>query len=151
MPISLHLISFNSTHITYSVYSILLIKVYLPPIHKSPPSTFISSPSSLFLRSLTYPTNSSNTPGHAPSSDHQPMDSSSKLFRTKIPVWSHMSLLTLFRQRSSRKLIHHSSQGVDGVAQFLEGFWSRSRQYSIAVSSCKDLWPAVRASKKVVL
>ncbi len=104
-----------------------------------------------FRRSLTYPTKSSNTLGHAPSSDHHPIDSSSKHFCTKTPVWSHMSLLTLFRHRSSRYAIHHSSHGVVGVAQCVEGACSRRRQYSIAVSSGRDFWPPVRASIKVLL
>ena len=71
--------------------------------------------------SLTYPTKSSSTPGHAPSSDHQDMDSSPWLFCTNTPVWSHMSLLTPFRHFSSRNSIHQSSQGVLSVFHLFDG------------------------------
>lgn len=48
-------------------------------------------------------------------------------------------------------MIHQSSQGICGDDHADEGGLSRRRQYSIAVSSGRDLWPGVRASLKVYL
>lgn len=91
-----------------------------------PPASAAAAAAALF--SLTNPTNSSNTPGHAPSSLHHPILSSSKLFCTNTPVCSHRSLLTPFFQRVSRYSANQSSQGVVGVFQAREGAVSRRRQ-----------------------
>ena len=100
---------------------------------------------------LTYTTKSSSTPGHAPSSLHQLIVSSSLDLTMKLCVWSHMSLLILFVHFSSKYSIHQSSHGVEEVFQESEGGVKSRRQYSIATSSGRTLWPCCRAKINVCL
>lgn len=107
-------------------------------------------PSSPFL-SLTYATNSSSTPGHAPSSLHQLIVSSFRLFWENTRVCSHISLLTVFFHLLSRYSIHQSSHGVLAVFQLTEGGLNSNRQNSIAASRATAFWPGVRAMRNVCL
>ena len=131
------------------------------PIPFSKPSLPAHQPTSISLPSpgaapterfsRTNLTNSSNTPGQAPSSLHQPISSSSKHFFANTPVWSHISLLTLFFHFVSRYSMNHSKKGVVGVFQDTEGAVKRRLQYVTASSRTRNFCPDERAIRKVCL
>ncbi len=119
--------------------------LYLSLINQINHSVFICS-----LLFLTQTTNSSSTPGQAPSGSHQVRVSSSiDLFRNSNNI-TQISLLMGLLTFVSRYSCHQSRKGVSGVFQVREGSEvNKVRQTSMAVSSgmyfCDDCFASWNA------
>src|ERR1700712_2677821 len=94
---------------------------------------------------LAYATNSSITPGQAPSSLQKLKVSSCIVFWKNSKVWFHISLLTVFVQFALRNSIHKLVQlVVVGGVPVIHGFPGALKiisQYTRAFSRGRAFWP----------